>query len=91
MEVSITLFVFGIAIILITIWLKHSIFSPISLYAIGQFMTLGIAYLKIDSRMTDFTPITWLVWIGSGVSFLIGAAVASIQKPPSPPLGEPGG
>lgn len=84
MEESITLFVLGLAIFLITIRTKHSIFSPISLYAMGQLFTLAIAYLKIDSRMTDFSPITWMVWIGSFISFVVGALVASLRKSPPP-------
>lgn len=54
------------------VWLKRDFFSPISIYCFTQFLTLGIAFLRIDPAMTDFHAKTWMVWILGLLSFCTG-------------------
>ena len=44
-------------------------------------MTLGIAYLKISRAMTDFTAVTWFVWLGALAAFILGSTVYYIVSP----------
>ena len=53
-------------------WLKRDFFSPISVYCFTQFLTLGIAFLRLDPAMTDFHAKTWMIWILGLVSFCAG-------------------
>lgn len=53
-------------------WLKRDFFSPISVYCFTQFLTLGIAFLRLDPAMTDFHAKTWMIWILGLVSFCGG-------------------
>ena len=79
------------------IWLKRDFFSPISIYCFTQFLTLGIAFLRMDSAMTDFHGKTWMVWILGLLSFCSGCflalqyarakGVSCKLHPPSPPEG----
>lgn len=51
-------------------------FDPINLYLLVQFGALAIAYLKLNSAMTDWLPITWVVFLGSSGFFLAGSFLA---------------
>lgn len=79
MEVSVGLFALAAAILFLLGRKQVSLFSPLALYALGQVIPLGIAYLKIDDRMTDFHLATWFVWWGSLLSFLAGVALVSLR------------
>jgi oligosaccharide repeat unit polymerase len=68
------------ALVLLWGWIrKSSFFSPWALWATGQILTLGIAYLKFNPRMTDFCLATWLVWWGSTLAFMSGCACALLR------------
>jgi len=51
---------------------KKDFFSPARVYIFTQSLTLGIAYLKLSSKMTDFYILTWVVFLGGALSFVIG-------------------
>ena len=60
---------------LVAAWVRKSdFFTPVNVYVFTQTLTLGIAYLKLDSVMTDFKWFTWMVWLGSMAAFLLGVA-----------------
>lgn len=59
-------------------WLKKDFFSPPTVYCFAQSITLGIAYLQIDYAMSDFKPLTWMIWIGAMVAFFGGSALARL-------------
>lgn len=59
-------------------WLKKDFFSPPAVYCFSQCITLGIAYFQIDHAMTDFKPLTWMIWIGALVAFTGGSFLARI-------------
>lgn len=79
------------------VWLKRDFFSPISIYCFTQFLTLGIAFLRLDSAMTDFHAKTWMVWILGLLSFCSGCflvtqyartkRISCELHPPVPPKG----
>ena len=52
---------------------KKDFFSPPSVYCFSQCITLGIAYFQLDYAMTDFKPLTWMIWIGALVGFCGGS------------------
>lgn len=54
-------------------WLKKDFFSPPTVYCFSQCITLALAYLKLDYAMTDFKPLTWMVWGGAMLAFCSGA------------------
>lgn len=79
--VSIACFV-GSALCLFQTWLfKKDFFRPTNIYVFTQTLTLGIAYLKLDPAMSDFRPLTWMVWIGALLSFIIGSTVFYLVYP----------
>lgn len=59
-------------------WLKKDFFSPPTVYCFSQCITLGIAYLQLDYAMSDFKPLTWMIWIGALVAFFGGSALARL-------------
>lgn len=61
--------------------LKRDLFHPTVFYVFCQSMTLGIAYLKISRAMTDFTAVTWFVWLGALAAFILGSMVYYIVSP----------
>ena len=61
--------------------LKRDFFHPTVFYIFCQVVTLGIAYLKVSRAMTDFTVVTWFVWLGALVSFLLGSTVYYLVSP----------
>lgn len=79
--VSIVCFLLAIICLFQTWILKKDFFRPANIYAFTQALTLGVAYLKLNSAMSDFRPLTWIVWIGAMVSFLLGALVFSLVFP----------
>jgi len=78
-------------------YFKKDFFSPVTIYCFSQCITLAIAYLKIDDHMTDFKPLTWMVWLLGLFSFCVGAFVTKLVAksrrlpvyvvPPTPPRG----
>ncbi|MCF0222302.1 MAG: oligosaccharide repeat unit polymerase [Fibrobacter sp.] len=58
--------------------LKKDFFSPPTVYCFSQCITLGIAYLQIDKTMTDFKPLTWMIWIGALLAFTTGSFLARL-------------
>ena len=59
-------------------WLKKDFFSPATVYCFSQCITLGIAYFQINRAMTDFKPLTWMIWIGALVAFCGGSLLAHL-------------
>lgn len=59
-------------------WLKKDFFSPPTVYCFSQCITLGIAYLKLDYAMSDFKPLTWMIWIGALLAFCGGSFLARL-------------
>ena len=59
--------------------LKKDFFSPVTVYCFSQCITLAIAYLQIDAFMSDFKPLTWMVWILGLVAFCSGCYVAKLS------------
>lgn len=57
---------------------KRDFFSPANVYCFSQSMTLGISYLKLDSAMTDFKFLTWVVWLGGCLAFVSGCFLVRI-------------
>jgi len=51
---------------------KKDFFSPARVYIFSQSFTLGIAYLKLSPAMTDFHILTWAVFLGGMLSFVMG-------------------
>ncbi len=64
-----------------TWFLKKDFFNPVNIYVFAQCLTLGIAYLKLDRAMTDFTIKTWMVWGGALGAFILGALVYRLVNP----------
>lgn len=93
---SALLFITALAILVVSRKSGHSIFSPWGAYAIGQFLTAGIAFLGFHKAMTGFSLLTWIVYLLSAVAFLAGCyacwwlgrpVVARVQCPrPQPNL-----
>jgi len=52
--------------------LKKDFFSPARVYIFTQTITLGVAYLKLSPLMTDFKILTWVVFLGGMLSFVVG-------------------
>ena len=67
-----------------TWYLKKDFFSPVNVYVFAQCLTLGIAYLKFDKAMTDFSLKTWMVWGGALFSFMLGSLVFYLTNPAKP-------
>ena len=79
--VSIACF-FVVILCLFQTWiLKKDFFRPGNIYVFTQALTLGVAYLKLNTAMSDFRPLTWIVWIGAMVSFLLGTLTFSLVYP----------
>lgn len=57
---------------------KRDFFSPATIYCFSQCLTLAISYLKVDIHMTDFKPLTWMVWILGIVSFCTGCFITRL-------------
>lgn len=53
-------------------------FSPANVYCFSQALMLGVAYLKLNPAMTDFSLFTWMVWIGGFLSFLGGCFLMNL-------------
>ncbi|OWU98108.1 O-antigen polymerase [Fibrobacter sp. UWR2] len=64
-----------------TWYLKKDFFVPANVYVFAQCLTLGIAYIKFDPAMTDFTSKTWMVWGGALFSFVLGSVVYYLVNP----------
>jgi len=77
-EISLALALLGGLVLIATRWHGVSMFSPWTLYTLGQFFTLSVAYLKLDPLMTDFSVVTWAVWAGSAVAFFAGNLAATL-------------
>lgn len=67
-----------------TWYLKKDFFNPVNVYVFAQCLTLGIAYLKFDKAMTDFSLKTWMVWGGALFSFMLGSLVFYLTNPAKP-------
>ena len=79
--VSIACF-FVVILCLFQTWiLKKDFFRPGNIYVFTQALTLGVAYLQLNTAMSDFRPLTWIVWIGAMVSFLLGTLTFSLVYP----------
>lgn len=59
-------------------WLKKDFFSPPTVYCFSQCITLGIAYFKLHKAMSDFRPLTWMIWIGALLAFCSGSFLARL-------------
>lgn len=59
-------------------WFKRDFFSPMTVYCFSQCITLAIAYLQLDKAMSDFKPLTWMVWILGFLSFCTGCGLAKL-------------
>lgn len=57
---------------------KTDFFSPVRLYLFFHSLTLGIAFLSLHKAMTPFHPFTWLVYLGSGFSYVCGAWIVGL-------------
>jgi len=51
---------------------KKDFFSPVRVYVFTQTITLGVAYLKLYPLMTDLKILTWAVFLGGMLSFVLG-------------------
>ena len=51
---------------------KKDFFSPARVYIFTQSLTLGVAYLQLYPAMTDFHILTWAVFLGGMLSFVMG-------------------
>ena len=60
-------------IILVAAILKRDIFTPINVFLLTQFATLGIAYLQLDPAMTDFHAFTWIAYGCATAALVMGA------------------
>ena len=76
--VSSALFVVVLFCLFQSWWLKKDFFSPPTVYCFSQCITLGIAYLQLDYAMSDFKPLTWMIWIGALVAFSGGSFLARL-------------
>lgn len=76
--VSTALFLVVLFCLLQSWLLKKDFFSPATVYCFSQCITLGIAYIQLDKTMTDFKPLTWMIWIGAMVAFLTGSFLARL-------------
>lgn len=72
MTISILLFAVCILSLLQSGIFKRDFFAPLNVYIFSQALSLGIAYLKLMPQMSDFQTTTWLVVIGSAISFAAG-------------------
>lgn len=64
-----------------TWYLKKDFFNPVNIYVFAQTFTLGIAYLKLETAMTDFKINTWLAWGGAMFAFIMGTVVYYLVNP----------
>jgi len=76
--VSSALFLVVLFCLLQSLFLKKDFFSPPTVYCFSQCITLGIAYLQVDKTMTDFKPLTWMIWIGALFAFSAGSFLARL-------------
>ena len=79
--VSAVCFLIAVGCLWQTWYLKKDFFTPVNVYVFAQTLTLGIAYLKLDKAMTDFSCKTWMVWGGALVSFMLGSVVYGLVNP----------
>ncbi|WP_458449064.1 O-antigen polymerase [Fibrobacter sp.] len=57
---------------------KKDFFSPLTIYCFSQCITLAISYLQIDAHMSEFKPLTWMVWILGLAAFSTGCFVTRL-------------
>jgi len=78
------LMVIGFVPILVS-WIRSlRILTPLNLFVLGQSFGLGFSLLKLDERMSDFVPTTWIVYITMNSAFILGYLVlGSFLKSPS--------
>ncbi len=76
--VSVALFLVVLFCLLQSLLLKKDFFSPPTVYCFSQCITLGIAYFQVDKTMTDFKPLTWMIWIGALAAFSTGSFLARL-------------
>lgn len=76
--VSTVLFLVVLFCLLQSWLLKKDFFSPPTVYCFSQCITLGIAYFQLDKTMTDFKPLTWMIWIGALIAFTTGSFLARL-------------
>ena len=79
--VSIVAFALASLILLESFLRKSDFFSPIRTYFFFHSLSLGVAFLALDPRMTPFKPLTSLVYFGSAACFLMGAWSARLLAP----------
>jgi oligosaccharide repeat unit polymerase len=62
---------------------KASYLNPLSLYLLPAWGYLAISHLYLASDMTPLNETTWLILVGSWMSFILGVAMvqSSFQKP----------
>lgn len=63
------------AVILEGFFRKADFFSPVRLYLFFHSATIGIAFLGFHPAMEPFKPFTTLVYLGSGLAFVLGAVL----------------
>lgn len=64
-----------------TAYLKKDFFRPTNIYVFVQCLALGISFLKLDSVMSDFKSLTWMVWGGGMFAFIMGSFVFYLVAP----------
>lgn len=74
MTIAFLLLGLAVAILIFLEYRKQSLFSPMAVFFLTQFSTLGIALLKLDPMMPDLKPFTWVVIISSYLAFFAGSA-----------------
>lgn len=62
-------------------WRKETLFTPLRIYLLSLAATLGIASLRMNPAMTPFHTLTWVVLIGSSVTFGVGCLIAGLGQP----------
>lgn len=80
MTESVVLFLLSLTVLGVNAYLGRNLLTPLTVYACAQFLTLGIAYLKMHTAMTDFKPLTWVVVVGSLAAFAIGTFCARLAQ-----------
>ena len=76
--VSFTLFLVVFFCLFQAWWLKKDFFSPPTVYCFSQCITLGIAYFQLDYAMSDFKPMTWMIWLGAMAGFCGGSFLSKL-------------